>query len=173
MCNLYIWILIFYLLILIVCIYLRSRSAEFFLNPQQQEEESMNVSNPVQYKDLLLRNLERGKLTKLQIRDRDVRRTDCDEKCGEKECKIMYEQERNLKACQKCHKDPKKCYRKSISGGNCEDCLEGEAQMDCMSTAHFGCVNPHNLASKYGVNPYYVIKRDQECVFCNDFTDLI
>ncbi len=139
------------------------------------------VSNPVEYSNLLYKNLESGKLTKLEIQEKDVRREDCDEKCGAKECQIMYEQKRNLDACNTCHKNPKKCYRKSITGGNCEDCLEGEVQIQCNDTSNFGCVNPSNLSSKIGVDPYYVIKTtfsqgnniNQECRFCNDFTDLI
>jgi hypothetical protein len=145
------------------------------------EGEEETISNPVQYWELLYQNIQRGILTKLQIQPKDVRRKDCDEKCGSKECKIMYEQQRNLDACRKCHTNPRKCYRKSITGGNCEDCLEGEKQIQCNDVSQFGCVNPANLSSKRGVDPYYVIKTtflqsphiDQQCFFCNDFTDLI
>ncbi len=42
------------------------------------------VSNPVEYSNLLYKNLESGKLTKLEIQEKDVRREDCDEKCGAK-----------------------------------------------------------------------------------------
>jgi hypothetical protein len=144
-------------------------------------EEESKISNPVAYLDRLLQNLTSGRLTKLQIQPKDVRRSDCDEKCGAKECQIMYEQKRNLEACRKCHQNPRKCYRKSITGGNCEDCLDGEKQVQCNHVSQFGCANPANLSSKDGVDPYYVIKTtftqgqniNQECIFCNDLNDLI
>ncbi len=147
---------------------------ETFLN----EEE---ISNPIQYKDLLFKNLERGVLTKMKIKPSDVQREDCPEKCGEKECKIMYEQKRNLDACNMCHKNKKKCYKKSITGGNCEDCLDGEVQMKCNDVSNFGAPNPSDLFSKNGVDPYFVIKTtfspnsdmSQECRFSNDLNDLI
>ncbi len=151
------------------------------MREEEEEEEKSKISNPVAYLHRLLQNLKSGRLTKLQIQPKDVRRSDCDEKCGSKECQIMYEMKRNLEACQKCHQNPRKCYRKSITGGNCEDCLDGEKQVQCNDVSQFGCVNPANLSSKNGVDPYYVIKTtftqgqniNQECIFCNDLNDLI
>jgi hypothetical protein len=176
------FLLLFLLLLFTLYLYLTLQQKERILREHFSEEESRSfVSNPIQYSNLLYKNLESGKLTKLRIQPKDVRREDCDEKCGAKECKIMYEQQRNLDACQKCHKNSRKCYRKSITGGNCEDCLEGEAQIQCNNVSNFGCVNPSNFSAKIGVDPYYVIKTtftqgqniNQECRFCNDFTDLI
>ncbi len=181
------YLLFLILLLFILYLYLTLQCKKRILREYFSEEESSLsssnkfISNPVQYSNLLYKNLESGKLTKLMIQPKDVLREDCDEKCGAKECKIMYEQQRNLDACQKCHKNPRKCYRKSITGGNCEDCLEGEVQIQCNDVSNFGCVNPSNLSAKIGVDPYYVIKTtftqgqnmNQECRFCNDFTDLI
>ncbi len=169
------WIL---LLLLLFILYFHFSKRGFFIEYFEKKE----ISNPIEYSALLYKNLENGILTKLKLHDKDVRREDCDEKCGAKECKIMYERRRNLDECKKCHKSgSNKCYRKSITGGNCEDCLEGEKQIKCEDVSNFGCVNPQNFFSKIGVDPYYVIKTSfsqngdisQECRFCNDFTDLI
>lgn len=171
-------IYLFLILILLFNIYIFMNIylyKETFLN---EEEE---ISNPVQYKNLLLKNIENGILTKMKIKPSNVQREDCPEKCGEKECKIMFEQKRNLDDCNKCHKNPKKCYKKSITGGNCEDCLDGELQMKCNDVSNFGAPNPNDLFSKNGVDPYFVIKTSfsqnndmsQECRFSYDLNDLI
>ncbi len=158
--------------------------------PSQPSEE-ITISNEVQYMNLLLDNLSKGILTEMKIRPKDVRREDCDEKCGAKDCKQMYEQQKNLNSCRTCQKDPKKCFHKTASGGLCDDCQEGELQLQCDSvignnltadqTNGFGCPNPNDLYARTGVDPYYVIKTtfgqnnniEQSCIFCNDLTDLI
>ncbi len=148
---------------------------EYFINDEEE------ISNPVVYKNLLLKNLKDGFVTKMKIKPSDVQRIDCPEKCGEKDCKIMFEQKRNLDDCNKCHKNPKKCYKKSITGGNCEDCLDGESQIKCNDVSNFGAPNPNDLFSKNGVDPYFVIKTtfsqnndmSQECRFSYDLNDLI
>ncbi len=174
--------LILYIIFILLCIYIFINkyflNKEYFLN---EEESIKEISNPIQYKDLLLKNLERGILTKMKIKPTDVQREDCAEKCGEKDCKIMYEQKRNLDACNMCHKNKNKCYKKSISGGNCEDCLDDEVQMKCNDVSNFGALNPNDLFSKNGVDPYFVIKTtfspnsdmSQECRFSYDLHDLI
>ena len=175
------YITLFLLLLLYIYLLSKKNYYETFNQEEETSQSNLYISNPIQYSNLLYKNLESGKLTKLEIQEKDVRREDCDEKCGAKECQIMYEQKRNLDACNICHKNPRKCYRKSITGGNCEDCLEGEVQIKCNDVSNFGCVNPSNIYSKIGVDPYYVIKTtftqgsnmNQECRFCNDFTDLI
>ena len=173
----------FYLLfsiILLFSIYIfinKNLYKETFLN----EEEVKEISNPVQYKNVLLKNIENGILTKMKIKPSDVQREDCPEKCGEKDCKIMFEQKRNLDSCNLCHKNKNKCYKKSITGGNCEDCLEGDIQMKCNNIYNFGAQNPNDLFSKNGVDPYFVIKTtfspnndmNQECIFSYDLNDLI
>lgn len=173
----------FYLLfsiILLFSIYIfinKNLYKETFLN----EEEVKEISNPVQYKNILLKNIENGILTKMKIKPSDVQREDCPEKCGEKDCKIMFEQKRNLDSCNLCHKNKNKCYKKSITGGNCEDCLEGDIQMKCNDVSNFGAPNPNDLFSKNGVDPYFVIKTtfspnndmNQECRFSYDLNDLI
>ncbi len=172
----YLFITIFLLFMIYVFIN-KKLYKETFIN----DEENKEISNPIQYKNLLIKNLERGVLTKIQIKPSDVQREDCPEKCGEKDCKIMFEQKRNLDACNMCHKNPKKCYKKSITGGNCEDCLDGEVQMKCNDVSNFGAPNPSDLFSKNGVDPYFVIKTtfspnsdmSQECRFSYDLNDLI
>ncbi len=142
-------------------------------NPQK-------IDNPVNYSNRLYSNLENGRLTELMIQEEDVRRDDCDEKCGEKECTVMYEQKKNLDKCNQCHSNPKKCYRQSMTTGNCDDCLDDEVQINCNSVKNYGAPNPQSLFSENGVNPYYVIKTTfsqeqgmtQECVFSNNLVDL-
>ncbi len=176
-------ILFILFIIILLCVYiLLNKSKEYFLNEEESINNIKEISNPIQYKDLLFKNLERGVLTKMEIKPSNVQREDCNEKCGEKDCKIMYEQKRNLDACNACHRsNPKKCYKKSITGGNCEDCLDGEVQMKCNDVSNFGAPNPSDLFSKNGVDPYFVIKTtfspnsdmSQECRFSNDLNDLI
>jgi hypothetical protein len=177
--------IILYIIFILLCIYIFINkyylNKEYFLNEEESINNIKEISNPIQYKNLLLKNLERGILTKMKIKPTDVQREDCAEKCGEKDCKIMYEQKRNLDACNMCHKNKKKCYKKSISGGNCEDCLDDEVQMKCNDVSNFGALNPNDLFSKNGVDPYFVIKTtfspnsnmSQECRFSYDLHDLI
>lgn len=171
------YILFYLIMIILFIIYI-------YINKQLYKETFLNeeeISNPIQYKNLLLKNIENGVLTKIKIKPSDVQREDCPEKCGEKDCKIIFEQKRNLDTCNICHKNSKKCYKKSITGGNCEDCLEGDIQMKCNDVSNFGAPNPSDLFSKNGVDPYFVIKTtfspnsdmSQECRFSSDLNDLI
>ena len=189
------WLVVLFVLILFFRHMVRKTARENLLkesyrNPAFQEEETQ-ISNEVQYLNRLLENLRRGTLTEMKIRPKDIRREDCDEKCGAKDCKQMYEQQKNLNSCRTCQKDPKKCFHKTQSGGLCDDCQEGETQLQCDSVIGdnlsqdqkngFGCPNPTDLYARTGVDPYYVIKTtfgqkkniEQTCIFCNDLTDLI
>ncbi len=178
-------LLISILILIVIYIYINKYKSngkkEYFLNEEENINNIKEISNPIQYKDLLFKNLEHGVLTKMKIKPSDVQREDCAEKCGEKECKIMFEQKRNLDACNMCHKNKNKCYKKSITGGNCEDCLDGEVQIKCNDVSNFGAPNPNDLFSKNGVDPYFVIKTtfspnsdmSQECRFSYDLNDLI
>ncbi len=98
-------ILFILFIIILLCVYiLLNKSKEYFLNEEESINNIKEISNPIQYKDLLFKNLERGVLTKMEIKPSNVQREDCKEKCGEKDCKIMYEQKRNLDACNACHR---------------------------------------------------------------------
>jgi hypothetical protein len=176
--HIYFYLLFSILLLFSIYIFINKKIyKENFIN----DEENKEISNPVQYKNLLIKNIENGVLTKMKIKSSDVQREDCPEKCGEKDCQIMFEQKRNLDDCNKCHKNSKKCYKKSITGGNCEDCLDREEQMKCNDVSNFGSLNPNDLFSKNGVDPYFVIKTSfssnndmsQECRFSYDLNDLI
>lgn len=184
------WISIF-VIILLIGIYIwlnhtiyQKRSLMESYRSKIAPEEEAQISNEVQYLNLLLGNLRKGTLTEMKIRPKDVRREDCDEKCGAKDCKQMYEQQKNLNSCRTCQKDPKKCFHKTQSGGLCDDCQEGETQLQCDSVMGdnltissqrsgrlqgvvnlsqdqkngFGCPNPNDLYARTGVDPYYVIK---------------
>lgn len=133
-------------------------------------QENFNI---VEWKNLLLGRLDRGTLTYLKIHPKDVQMEDCDEKCGSTECMVMRERQRNLDSCRTCHQDFKKCFRPMVSGGNCEDCLEGESQIRCVDTRYFGSTNPKDIYSYEGVDPYFMVRTtfsqdagmSQECVF--------
>lgn len=172
--------ILFYLFITIFLLFI----IYIFINNKLYKETFINeeeISNPIQYKNLLIKNIKRGILTKIKIKPDDVQREDCSEKCGEKDCQIMFTQKHNLDNCNTCHKNLKKCYKKSITGGNCEDCLDREMQIKCNDVSNFGAPNPSDLFSKNGVDPYFVIKTtfspnsdmSQECRFSYDLNDLI
>jgi hypothetical protein len=98
---------------------------------------------------------------------------DCYELCNAKECINMQERNKILNSCLKCSEE-KKCFHKSIIGGNCDDCAENETPINCYDTRHFGCTNPRDFNSYDGVHSYFVLSNDdnvnslynKECLFC-------
>ena len=105
---------------------------------------------------------------------------DCDLKCDNKNCKILNEMSKNLDKCLKCNATENKCFRKSIIGGNCDDCDKSiEDKLDCYNIFNFGCVPPDNLDSVNGVKPYYIqipetnpnSPFNKKCVFCWNILD--
>ena len=105
---------------------------------------------------------------------------DCDLKCDNKNCKILNEMTKNLDKCLKCNATENKCFRKSIIGGNCDDCDKSiEDKLDCYNIFNFGCVPPDNLDSVNGVKPYYIqipetnpnSPFNKKCVFCWNILD--
>lgn len=130
-------------------------------------------------KNKLISNLDRSKVTIMQLNNKEIRREDCELQCDAQDCLKMKEMEKMLKKCTECHTNPNKCFRKSIIGGNCDDCEEGEKQMDCSDTRNFGCAPPHNIQSYDGSLPYFLqvpdynlnSPYDKKCVFCWQLSD--
>jgi hypothetical protein len=127
-----------------------------------------------QWKNTLKNNLLNSVATIMTVPPNEVRTEDCSLKCDAQNCQIMNIMKKNLTECIECHKNPKKCFRKSIIGGNCDDCLPNEQQINCKSTKEFGCTPPHNIYSYEGTLPYYIqvpddnlnSPFDQKCIFC-------
>ncbi len=127
-----------------------------------------------QWQKRLKKNLFNNVATLLTVPPNEIKTEDCSSKCDQKDCEIMEIMKKNLIKCIDCHKNPKKCFRKSIIGGNCDDCLPGEQQIDCKNTKEFGCVPPHNVYSYDGSLPYFIevddknlnSPYDKKCVFC-------
>ena len=135
-------------------------------------------SNNISVKDYsyLMKNNNEENLFKVGLSlNTPIYTEDCFEKCDNKSCKILYERDKNLNKCLQCNATKNKCFRKSIIGGNCEDCDETkEDKSDCNNIYNYGCVPPYNLNSVEGVKPYYIQVADnnpaspynKKCVFC-------
>ncbi len=139
-----------------------------------------NYFNLNDLRDYLRNNIFEGKATVMNIKPEVIDTEDCYAKCGvAQNCNIMQSMKKNLLKCVECHKNPNKCFRKSIIGGNCDDCEEGEVQMDCSSTKNFGCIPPMNTNSDEGTLPYFIkvpednlnSPYDKKCVFCWQIPD--
>jgi hypothetical protein len=135
------------------------------------------VSYP-EYSKIMVEN-EKKKLFKIGLYDETpIYTDDCFSKCDQQKCQIMYEKKKNLDKCLKCNSE-KKCFRKSIIGGNCNDCLKDEKQIDCYNINNFGCTNPDDLNSLRGTDPYFIqipdnnnnSPFDKKCVFCWNIFD--
>ncbi len=126
------------------------------------------------WQNILKKNLSDSVATIMTIPPKEIRSDNCYGKCDERDCNMMETMKKNLSKCIECHKNPKKCFRKSIIGGNCDDCLPDEKQIDCKSTKELGCVPPHNVYSYDGSYPYFIqipdknlnSPYDRKCVFC-------
>jgi hypothetical protein len=111
---------------------------------------------------------------------------ECFDKCNKEEC-IKFEQKKKLlDKCIKCNMKNKKCFNKSIIGGNCDDCdIENISDKEnCLAIENYGCPNPNNLNNlkiNTGVLPYYLEVPDnnpnspfnKKCVFCWNILDNI
>jgi len=140
--------------------------------------EDFNLQN---LRQLLTNNLNRNVVTVMKIPPEQIKTEDCALKCDAKSCNMMEEMKKNLTKCIECHKNPKKCFHKSIVGGNCDDCVEGEEQINCSDTRNYGCSPPHNIQSYDGTLPYYIqipddnlnSPFDKKCVFCWELNEYI
>ena len=137
----------------------------------ENEPKKISLQN---LRNLLTNNLMKGTITRMTIPKEILETEDCSSKCDYEDCIKMDRMKRNLKDCEVCQMDPKKCFRKSIIGGNCEDCMEGEEQMNCLSTDNFGCTSPADINSMEGAPPYFISvpddnlnsPYDKKCIMC-------
>lgn len=137
--------------------------------------------NLMELKNIITKNLNEGTVTRLILPMEYIKTKDCSSKCKSEDCIKMDRMTRDFENCITCHKNPKKCFRKSIIGGNCDDCREGEKQIKCNDTNEFGCVPPHDLNSYEGVKPYFIQLEsknlnspyDEQCIFCWQIKDYI
>ena len=101
-----------------------------------------------------------------------IRRENCLQFCNKGDCLKMFNIQNDLKKCREC-KLKGLCYKKLIINGVCGICSENENYFDCDSIRNYGCTNPENIMDFNGVDPYYIIVKDensfsykQKCKFC-------
>ncbi len=146
-------------------------SKEKFFNKNDFLIKDVNLN---EWKKLLNKNLSNSTATILSVPPENIQTEDCFSKCDARDCQIMEQMKKNLNSCVECHKNPKKCFRKSVIGGNCDDCLPDEKQIDCKNLKEFGCVPPKNIYSNEGTLPYFIevpddnlnSPYDKKCIFC-------
>lgn len=168
------FVLLILILIIIIIIYKYYNVKEYF-------NELIYDTTPLTGYNNLVNRLKKNILTKYKIRKNEIKYEDCFEKCDTQKCMQMIEQTKQYEKCFKCHKNKNKCYRKSIIGGNCDDCLEGEKQIKCNDIKNFGCLNYNNLYDTNGVKPYYVEAKyenpnspyNSQCIFCFDLDNYV
>lgn len=152
-----------------------------FLNKLEHLNELTYDTTALSSYNKLINQLNNNILSKYIISKDKIKYDDCFEKCNAQKCVQMIEKNKQYNKCFKCHKNPNKCYRKSIIGGNCDDCLEGEKQIKCNDINNFGCYNYNNIYDNNGVKPYYVEAKynnpnspyDSQCIFCFDIPDYV
>ena len=163
---LFIIIILFIILFILICV--RKRIDEKFTQMSLKD-----------YQNLMLNNNEK-RIYKLHIKESEVRDEQCFQKCNEQDCIKMESMKKNLKNCMECYQKGK-CFKKSVIGGNCDDCMGDEKPIDCLDTKNFGCTNYSNFNSFKGSPPYFFELQDysvtspfdQKCVFCWQIPDLI
>jgi len=139
-----------------------------------------------EYKKLMLNNNKKN-LYKIKL-DKNIKmlRDDCYEKCNKQDCLLLDDKTKWLNKCVKCNLQDKKCFNKSIIGGNCDDCnIENiEDKLDCFSNENYGCPAPDNINDlniNRGIMPYFIEVPDnnvnspfnKKCVFCWNLMDNI
>jgi hypothetical protein len=137
-----------------------------------------------EYKKLMLNN-DKKNLYKVSL-DKKIKiyKDECFDRCDKENCMILNERIKMMDKCIKCNVQNKKCFNKSIIGGNCDDCnIDNiEDKLDCLSIDNFGCPSPNNLNNlkiDRGVEPYYIEVPDnnvnspynKKCVFCWNIID--
>ncbi len=169
--NKWFFLFIVILILLRLLFYFYLEIQPFVKEKYENEPKKISLQN---LRRLLTNNLMKGTITRLTIPQEILEVDDCSSKCDYEDCVKFDRMKRNLKDCEECHLNPKKCFRKSIIGGNCEDCMEGEEQMDCLSTDNFGCTSPADINSMNGAPPYFISvpddnlnsPYDKKCIMC-------
>ena len=164
-------LLLFIILLLLYCLY----NYNYYLN--NYHIESFDIAK---YKEIMMNNNKKN-LYKISLnQNTPINMEDCFKKCNNTDCIQMDNKAKVLDKCLKCNATKNKCFRKSIIGGNCDDCDESiEDKSDCYNIYNFGCVPPNNLDAVNGVKPYYIQVPDtnpsspfnKKCVFCWNILD--
>lgn len=101
-----------------------------------------------------------------------IRRENCLNYCNKANCFKMFKIQKDLNKCRDC-KMKGLCYNKMILDGVCGICSGDEKEVDCNSINNYGCTNPENILDFNGVDPYYIIVKDEnsfsykeKCKFC-------
>jgi len=170
--------LIFFLIILLISfLYYKKTYNENFDNNNNNNNNGVSLKI---YQDTLLKDTEHNNIYKPRIPLKELKYEDCERQCDGRDCIKMREMKKTLDKCIQC-KAEGKCFKKSIIGGNCDDCIKGETPMDCLRTDNFGCTNPTDFNKFDGSYPYYFELQDftisspldQKCVFCWQIEDQI
>ena len=142
--------------------------------------------NTEEYKKLMLNNNKKN-LYKISLdKNIEILREECYDRCNKQDCEILDDKTKWFKKCMECNIQDKKCFNKSIIGGNCDDCnIDNiEDKINCFSIENYGCPNPNNLNDlkiNSGILPYYIEVPDnnvnspfnKKCVFCWNLMDNI
>jgi hypothetical protein len=166
------YLLFFIIILLIAFLYYKKTYNENFDN------EYKNGVSLDKYQDILLKDKDHKNIYKPSIPLKELKYEDCERQCDGRDCIKMRERKKTLDKCIKC-KEEGKCFKKSVIGGNCDDCRKGETPIDCLRTDNFGCTNPANFNNFDGSYPYYFelpdysisSPLDQKCVFCWQIED--
>jgi hypothetical protein len=155
------------------------------LYKKNQKENYQNIDIK-SYKELMFKNYEENNknLYKIGLNNNiKIQEEDCDDKCDKQNCIKMHERKKILNECLQCNIQKKKCFHKSIIGGNCDDCdIDNiEDKLNCYDVNHFGCPNPENINDYNGISHYYIELNDnsinspfnKKCVFCWNIVDNI
>ena len=139
-----------------------------------------------EYKKLMLNN-DKKNLYKIKLDKKiELLREDCYERCDKEQCILLDNKTKTLEKCVKCNLQDKKCFNKSIIGGNCDDCNVDniDDKLDCFAIENYGCPSPdnvNNLNINRGIEPYFIEVPDnnvnspfnKKCVFCWNLMDNI
>ena len=148
---------------------------------QNSENSSFSINK---YKYTMLNN-DKEKLYKISLnKNIEILRDECYDRCNREQCLILDDKIKWFEKCTKCNLQDKKCFNKSIIGGNCDDCNidKIEDKINCSAIENYGCSHPNNLNNlsiNSGTLPYYIEVPDnninspfnKKCVFCWNLMD--
>jgi hypothetical protein len=161
----------------------------FIINMLLKKYEYFNLNNIEtvslkEYSKIMVNN-NNNKLYKISLSNNmPIYTDDCFLKCSHEDCIKFENRKKLLDKCLKCNNEKNKCFKKSIIGGNCDNCniKNIEDKEDCYKIHNYGCPSPdniNNLSINRGVRPYYLeipdnnvnSPFDKKCVFCWDLLD--
>jgi hypothetical protein len=178
--------IIFLIIFLTIFIILYLLNNLFIKNNKINNKNNKEYFDTEEYKKLMLNN-DKKKLYRIMLDKKiEILRDECYERCDKKKCILLDDKTKWLEKCLKCNIQDKKCFNKSIIGGNCDDCDVDniDEKLDCLAIENYGCPNPNNLSDlsvNDGIKPYYIEVPDnnvnspfnKKCVFCWNIMDNI